>query len=177
MALDVVCLVVPFATGSAALKASVKAANAIDNVLDAGKAAKRVGDVAQTVKAADKFVDGAKWADEAIDLMKAGDNIMDAKKAVNASAKVGSYDILFSSGKRYVGKGGQARAFTSALSRNADDAVVAIKWKPAVTQTQSFMDEANRMAFHTQDWTVHMKNGQNFLYNKIWSPGKKLLGF
>ena len=175
LALDVVCLAVPFMSGAGALKFiskaddlvdGIRAIDAIDDVMDTGRGVSHISE----------FAEGAKWADEAIDIYRQGDNFSDARRIAN-STQVGSYDILFQSNIHYIGKGSQKRAFVSASTKSNkfNDTIVSIKWKPAASDAQAFIDEANRMAFYAKSWTAKISDVNN-LYNRIWSPGKKLLG-
>lgn len=110
------------------------------------------------------------------------DNVIDATKALKRSTEAasnlkkatGAYEILYSSGKNYVGKGGLERAIRSAMEHakpNAlndmlGDTVVSISWKYAPDSTTAFIEE----------YALQTLRGVNnsTTYNKIWSPGKKL---
>ena len=86
----------------------------------------------------------------------------------------GTYEILYSSGKNYVGKGGFDRAIKSAvdhakpnmMNNMLGDTVVSIKWKASKNHVSAFIEE----------YALQTIRGVNnpTTYNKIWSPGKKL---
>ena len=100
-------------------------------------------------------------ADDVIDtaktVYKTADKASDIKKAT------GSYEIIFKSGKNYVGKGGFNRAIQSA--KRYGEPVQSIKWQKAANKHQAFIDE----------YFKQLERGVNnsSTYNKIWSPGKK----
>ena len=81
----------------------------------------------------------------------------------------GSYEIEFKSGKNYVGKGSEARMRVSARTHSVANAdpVVNTRWEPASSTNQAFVDEYLKM----------LRRGVNNAntYNKIWSPGRKIL--
>ena len=120
-----------------------------------GEATKAVSITVKTVDVADDAVDAAKT------VWRTADQVNNIKKAT------GSYEIIFESGKNYVGKGGFKRAIKSAedkVSKYADK-VVSIEWKSAQNWKEAFIDEYRRMK---------VRGVQNdFTYNKIWSPGRK----
>ena len=89
-----------------------------------------------------------------------------ADKASDIKKSTGSYEILYASGRNYVGKGGYKRMILSAA--RYDDVITQMTWKPAKNARLAFIDE-----FFGQ-----LKNGVNNdnTYNKIWSPGKKFSG-
>lgn len=104
----------------------------------------------------------------------------DTKKFVSKS--VGTYEIMYKSGKNYVGKGTFNRAIQSAkrytaphsLNNGLGDEVLSITWKKAAN---------NKEAFITEYLWQHRKNGvlssnsSAKTYNVIWSPGRMLLGW
>lgn len=125
-----------------------------------------VGEVTRAVKTTVKVVDKA---DDVVDaakvIYKTADKASDIRKAT------GSYEIIFKSGKNYVGKGGFNRAIKSA-QRYGDDVATSIMWKSAPNKTAAFIDE-----FLMQDLKRGGRGVNNMnTYNKIWSPGKRLLG-
>lgn len=107
------------------------------------------------------------YLDTAKTAKKAGDLADDIKNAV------GTYDIIFATGKNYAGKGGFGRMIQSArrIVEEAEDYVVAMMWKPALN---------NKMAFE-QEYLVQMVHGVlgsdvgAWTYNKIWSPGRNFI--
>ncbi len=116
--------------------------------------------------------------DDAVDVV---DDVVDAAQALRKASSqgsdlrkaVGSYEIVYKSGKNYVGKGGFQRAIQSArqhalpneLNGNLGDTVVSICWKKAPDNKTAFIDE----------YIMQCKNKVNNpnTYNKIWSPGKR----
>jgi len=122
-----------------------------------------VGEVTRAVKTTKKIVDGV---DNVVDAAKATYKAADAASDIRKAT--GTYEILYKSGKNYVGKGGFKRAISSAV-RNADkygDEVVSIMWKSNKNGVGAFLEE-----YALQ--TIRGVNNAS-TYNKIWSPGKKL---
>ncbi len=99
-------------------------------------------------------------ADNAIDLAKTTYKMADKTSDIRKST--GSYEIMYKSGKNYVGKGGYKRMLKSAT--RYDDEVASMSWKPAKNQRSAFIDEYYMMRVRG----VHNAN----TYNKIWSPGR-----
>ena len=101
-------------------------------------------------------------------LVNYSDNVVDAAKTTRKIAKksTGSYEIVFKSGKNYVGKGSFNRAVTSAKIKSTKymDDVVSINWKSAKNYKDAFVDE----------YFMQKVRGVNnpTTYNKIWSPGR-----
>ena len=103
------------------------------------------------------------------------------KKVVSDS--IGTYDIAYSSGKHYVGKGTFSRAITSAknhekvmdLNSNLGDKVVSITWTRAGNSREAFMLEY--LWQHKGEGVLTGKEHKELLstYNRIWSPGRKYL--
>ena len=114
--------------------------------------------VKTTVKVVDK-------ADDVVDSAKAIYRTADAASDIRKAT--GSYEIVYKSGKNYVGKGGFNRAIKSA-QRYGDDVPTSIMWKSAPNKKAAFIDE-----FLMQDLGNGIKNKNT--YNKIWSPGKRYL--
>ena len=115
----------------------------------------------------------------AVKAVTKADNVVDAAKAVYKAADkasdirkaTGSYEIMYKSGKNYVGKGGYKRAINSA-QRNARryfDEVTSISWKRAPNARAAFMDEY----IMQKKRGVLSSNRNAMTYNKIWSPGRK----
>ena len=131
-----------------------------------------VGGIGETVDAM-KLVKGA---------VKNSDNVVDAAKVVKSlvSESTGAYEIVYKSGKNYVGKGSFKRAITSAaehakpneINNMLGDEVVSITWKKAANQREAFISEylmqVNGRGVLSADKTANT-------YNKIWSPGRKYL--
>ena len=125
-----------------------------------------VGEVTRAVKTTVKAVDNAaEVLDTANDLYKTVDAADDIRKAT------GSYEIVYKSGKNYVGKGNFKRAMTSARehAENADD-ILAIRWKSAPTSRDAFIDE---YLMQKRSGGVLSNNKRLPTHNKIWSPGRK----
>ena len=110
------------------------------------------------------------------------DDVVDAAKAAKQIVKkaTGSYEIIYESGKNYIGKGSINRAITSAiehakpnkLNDMMGDTVKSITWKSAPNSTQAFIDEylwqKARGGVLSADKTLNT-------YNKIWSPGRNYI--
>ena len=119
------------------------------------------GMIVKAIGKADDVVDAAKKA------YKIADKVGDVSKAT------GSYEIIYKSGKTYVGKGGYKRALASA-KRNAvtySDEVAAVLWKSAPNSKAAFIDEYISMCKYGGPNNRAISNGNS--YNKIWSPGRK----
>lgn len=133
------------------------------------------------------FVTGVGEVTRAVTVtVKATDNTQDlvktARSVYNASQKssgirkmTGSYEILYESGKSYVGKGGFYRATTSA-KRNTlgGDVVKSITWDSAQNPMEAFVNEYLSMLKYGGPNSAANKNPWS--YNKIWSPGKNMIG-
>ena len=129
-----------------------------------------VGEVTRAVKTTVKVVDKATdVVDTAKTIYKTADAASDIRKAT------GSYEILYKSGKNYIGKGGFNRAINSAM-RNANeygDEVVSIMWKSAPNDKVAFIDE---YLMQKRFGGVSRHEPTLPTYNKIWSPGKRYFG-
>ena len=128
-----------------------------------------VGEVTRAVKTTVKIVDDAnEVASTARKIYNAADTASDIRKST------GSYEIMYKSGKNYVGKGGLDRAIKSAQkhSKSADD-ILSIRWKSAPTHRAAFIDE-----YLMQKRSGGVLSSNPFLntYNKIWSPGRRYYG-
>ena len=129
-----------------------------------------VGEATRTVKTTVKVVDKASdVVDTAKTIYKAADTTSDIRKAT------GSYEILFKSGKNYIGKGGFNRAITSATKKAAkyNDEVTSIMWKSAPNSRAAFIDE---YLMQKRFGGVLSSNRELLTYNKIWSPGRRYFG-
>ena len=126
---------------------------------------------------------------EAVDAMKFtcgvvknSDNVVDAAKAIKplVSDATGAYEIMFKSGKNYVGKGSFSRAIQSAkdhikkipLNNMQGDEVVSITWKRAKNEREAFISE---YLMQVNGNKVLSAKKDALTYNKIWSPGRSLL--
>lgn len=118
-------------------------------------AAEGAGDV---ISAARKSYNTLKQYDQAADFVKA----------------TGSYEIIYKSGKNYVGKGGFERAIKSAKSHADDwaDTVESITWRSAPNKKCAFIDEYARQLAGTKTLSFDPNAAT---YNKIWSPGKGIV--
>ncbi len=106
--------------------------------------------------------------------VKHGDDVLDLAKGAKQAYKEGTgvYEILFTSGKNYVGKGGFQRMIDSGkrILKGNDDEILAMMWKPAKNNAEAFIGE------------YLLQTGKGVLsaskragtYNQIWSPGRKL---
>ena len=148
LGLDLVCTIVPGATGG-------------------GKAVKAIAKASEVGKVSD----GAKA------VYKAADKANDIRKAT------GSYEIIFESGKNYVGKGGFGRSIASAVGHATKfiDPVVSIEWRRAANTQQAFLDEYMRMikrgiVIRNRNETLAQSIQKAYTYNLIWSPGKTIYG-
>ena len=130
-----------------------------------------VGETTRAINVTRKVVDKADdVVDAAKDVYRTADAASDIKKAT------GSYEIIYESGKNYVGKGGFDRAIKSAEIHSMDntgtivDKVVDIRWRSAPDKNSAFISE----------YLMQKKNGvglsNELTYNKIWSPGRKYFG-
>ena len=148
LGLDLVCTIVPGATGG-------------------GKAVKAIAKASEVGKVSD----GAKA------VYKAADKANDIRKAT------GSYEIIFESGKNYVGKGGFGRSIASAVGHATKfiDPVVSIEWRRAANTQQAFLDEYMRMikrgiVIRNRNEILAQSIQKAYTYNLIWSPGKTIYG-
>ena len=127
-----------------------------------------VGETTRAIKMTVSLADGA------TDVVDA------ARKSYNALSKLdgasdfikatGSYEIVFESGYKYVGKGGFYRSTTSALEHANDyaDKVVSISWRSAPNRQWAFIDEYARQLVNKYD-------DGGLLYNERWSPGRRIV--
>ena len=141
------------------------------DVLDLIPFVSGVGEVARVVGMGLDAVDTAK---DLYKGTKVAENLSEGiDAAIDLEKATGSYEILYKSGKNYVGKGGVQRAITSAaqhakpnkFNHFMGDEVVAIRWKQAANSRQAFIDE----------YAMQLKRGvgNDSTYNQIWSPGRK----
>ena len=119
------------------------------------------GHVVRAITKSDDVVDAAKQ------VYRAADKASDIRKAT------GSYEILYKSGKNYVGKGGFKRMITSAsrprMYNGVADEVVSATWKRAKNTREAFIDEYLKQ----RQRGVLSSNINANTYNRIWSPGRK----
>jgi len=146
-------------------------AGLIGDVVDLIPFVSGIGEVVDVVRIGAKLDDAADVVDDVVDaakaLRKASSKGSDLRKAT------GSYEIVYKSGKNYVGKGGFQRAIDSAikhakpndLNNQLGDTVVSICWKKAPDTRSAFIDE-----FFMQ--CKKQVNNSN-TYNQIWSPGRR----
>ena len=108
------------------------------------------------------------------------DDVVDAAKSIKhaVGGATGSYEVLYKSGKNYIGKGGFDRAITSAidhakpnkLNNFKGDTVTSIRWKSSRYDNDAFVDE---YLMQKRAGGVLRSNENLLTYNKIWSPGKR----
>ena len=126
----------------------------------------------------DILVKGDDVVDTARTLKNAFNHVDNATDAANAFRKsTGTYEVMYKSGRNYVGKGGFERAITSAaehcspnkINNYAGDVVESIRWVSAKDDAHAFAYEAL--------WQLKRGVGKNgrMTYNKIWSPGRRYL--
>ena len=129
-----------------------------------------VGEVTKSVKITVKTVNRSNDVlDIARDTYKLADISSDLKKST------GSYEILYKSGRNYIGKGGFKRAMVSA-NRNAvnhGDEIVSIFWKSAPNTRSAFIDEYLMQERFSQKIGLDNPFIKKYTYNKIWSPGRR----
>ncbi len=96
--------------------------------------------------------------------------------AVTAAKNSGAYMLKFASGKFYIGKGLEARMLQSInrIKTNFGDELLESKFYPANNYKNAYIKEFQLME-ETGQLPLHWDKN-SMLYNKIWSPGKKLLG-
>ena len=149
-------------------------AGAVGDAIDLIPFLSGVGEATKAVKVTRKIVDNGDDVIDAAKALKRGSELTsDVKKAT------GSYEIIFESGKNYVGKGGFGRAIESATEHSIKegkvvDKVTAIRWKSAPTARDAFIDE-----FLMQKRVGVLSENRDLIdktYNKIWSPGRKYYG-
>ena len=88
---------------------------------------------------------------------------------IQGEGKYGSYDITYSDGTHYIGKGGQERMWQSAAQHSSQTrSVTSVKWSSAANSKEAFIQEALRMQAASSQKII--------LLNKIASPGFKYLG-
>ena len=129
--------------------------------------------VGEVTKAAKITLEAVEKSD---DVVKAARKLYNASDGASAFRKsTGSYEILYESGRNYVGKGGFYRATSSAKRyvKKEKDRVVSIMWKPAKTSKQAFIDE---YIMQKRFGGVLSSNRDLLTYNKIWSPGRRYFG-
>ena len=91
-----------------------------------------------------------------------------ADKSSNIRKATGSYEIVFNSGKTYVGKGGYKRMLNSTKRYGGD--VKSLTWTKASSHREAFINEYKSMCKYggPNNRTIGNKNS----LNKIWSPGR-----
>lgn len=125
-----------------------------------------VGGIGETVKCF-----GA--VNKANDIVDAANKI---KKSVSKS--VGTYEIIYKSGKNYVGKGSFNRAIQSAkryanphkLNGGMGDEILSITWKKTADDKSAYITE---YLWQHRKSGVLKNNPTAKTYNIIWSPGRK----
>lgn len=110
------------------------------------------------------------------------DDVITAARCLNKSdvaerfcRKVGSYEISYSDGKKYVGKGSLYRATVSAKEHLSDsNTVESILWRSSSNSNMAFLDEYARQLKYNFDNSKVKGDRNKILLNKIWSPGRKI---
>lgn len=115
-------------------------------------------------------------ADNSVDVVTAARRLFNSS-GVSSGIRTftGSYEIVYESGMTYVGKGGFYRSTRSA-KRYVDkygDVVSSITWTPASNSVAAFIDEFTSMLKY--GGPNNNEIGNIMSYNKIWSPGRKML--
>ena len=135
-----------------------------------------VGDAVDLVP----FVTGIGEATKAITkiqkVAEEGDDIIKSAKAMSLPKEIrkgfGSYEIFYTDGLSYVGKGGFDRAIQSAKGHKGT--VKSILWKSAPSKNEAFIDEYLMQCRRIEKSpNGKFKDAQHTLKNKIWSPGRK----
>jgi hypothetical protein len=98
-----------------------------------------------------------------------------AKGVVQAEKVSGSYLLEFQSGKFYAGKGLEPRMMQSInrIEATYGDKLLKSTFYPASSTNAAFINEYNLMKNIGLPTRL---DPNSLLYNKIWSPGKTLLG-
>lgn len=96
------------------------------------------------------------------------DKVREIAESKTNTKGVGSYTIMFASGKRYHGKGPFERAKSSAIREGVLnlDLPIDIDWTPSANDRKAFEDEYSRLSLDGS-----YRNPDN--YNRIQSPGRK----
>ena len=134
-----------------------------------------IGLVGDVIDVAVPFVGGIGETVDAVQgLVEGTDRVIDAAKHMKkyVSKSTGSYEIVFKSGKTYVGKGSLKRAIKSASDKctNYSDEVASLTWKRAANQREAFINEYISMCKYGGPNNSAINNLNS--YNKMWSPGR-----
>lgn len=130
-----------------------------------------IGEATKAIKVTVSLADGA---EDVVDAARKSYWALSKLDGADAFIKAtGSYEIIYKSGTKYVGKGGFYRSTISALEHTKDsgvfDEVISISWLSSPNTKTAFIYEYARQKLG--------KFGENPLfYNKIWSPGKRYVG-
>ena len=149
----------------------VSVAEVIANPVDPWAWAGLAGDMIDLVPFVTGVGELTRAAEITVKAVDKTDDVVDATRRLAKASGIkkftGSYEIIFESGKNYVGKGGLERATVSAAlkQKKYTDRAISISWRPASSTRNAFMDEYRRMT------RVSVKNENT--YNHIWSPGRK----
>jgi hypothetical protein len=108
-------------------------------------------------------------------MLKMGLKVAEKTTAKIAAERSGAYLLKFESGRMYIGKGLESRMWQSASRiESAGDKVVSATHFPAANGREAFIKEYQLMK-ETGQRPLHWDPNSK-LYNKIWSPGKRLSG-
>lgn len=139
------------------------------------------GDIADV---AIPFVGGIGETIKCCGAVKKADDVIDAAKQIKKSVSnsVGTYEIMYKSGKNYVGKGSFDRAIQSAqryakghkLNNYKGDEVLSITWKKANNAKEAFITE---YLWQSKGRGTLSANKKAKTYNQYWSPGRRYSGW
>ena len=156
-------------------------ADVVLNPVDPWAWASLIGDA---IDVAIPFIGGVGEVVRCCGTISKADNVIDAAKQVKkaVSNSTGTYEIMYKSGKNYVGKGSFNRAIQSAqrfssphkLNNGLGDEVVSITWKKAKNHREAYMCE---YLWQSKGRGVLSTNRNATTYNSIWSPGRRYLGW
>ena len=113
-----------------------------------------------------------------VEIISSVDDVVETAKIVKRTSSTasdikkstGAYVVLYEQGQNYIGKGGFRRAITSATEHMAsNNKVSAIIWAPTSSTEKAFIAE------YLLQSTLKIKTTNTKSFNKIWSPGKKML--
>lgn len=138
-------------------------------------------EIAQTFVGVAEVKAGLKSAKIGSNFVKVSEEISEvsigtANKGLQLEKASGSYLLEFQSGKFYIGKGLEARMIQSInrIESAFGDVLKSKQYFPAASSRNAFITEYNLIkgtGFKPLHWDPN-----SMLYNKIWSPGKKILG-
>ncbi len=112
----------------------------------------------------------------ALQAAKGGAEVVGKDVTLKVAKESGAYFLEFESGKMYVGKGLETRMATSInrIEAQFGDKLLNKTFYPTSTSREAFMLE-HQLMLKTGYKPLHWQSN-SMLYNRIWSPGKNLLG-